>query len=156
MESAGGGTPEVCDLANLATVRAVADRLRKADIPLDVLCLNAGVSPSRSAAEPQLTVDGFEATMGINHLGHFCLASLVQPLLSRSRGRIVVTASGVHDPASPGGTVQGDPTTGATLGTLSGLRANSRQMADGAAQFNGAKAYHDSKLANVLFMREGG
>lgn len=79
----------------------------------------------------------------------------MEPLLRKSGGRVVVTASGVHDPDSPGGLVQGDPATGATLGDLSGLGAvEGASMVDGAAAFNGAKAYHDSKLCNVLFSRE--
>uniref|UniRef100_A0A7S3ERB9 Uncharacterized protein n=1 Tax=Haptolina ericina TaxID=156174 RepID=A0A7S3ERB9_9EUKA len=79
----------------------------------------------------------------------------MEPLLSDNRGRLVVTASGVHDPKSPGGTVQGDASTGATLGDLSGLGARSGAvMVDGATTYGGAKAYHDSKLCNVLFARE--
>ena len=66
-------------------------------------------------------------------------------------GRIVVTASSVHDPASPGG-AQGVP---ATLGQLDGLKEQGRacEMLDG-QPFNADKAYKDSKLCNVLFTRE--
>ena len=64
------------------------------------------------------TKDGFELTVGTNHLGHFYLTNL---LLKENKidnaGRIVVTASGVHDPDSPGG-AQGSL---ATLGNLGGL-----------------------------------
>ena len=148
----------VCDLSDLSSVRAFAEALSEAAPDLDVLCLNSGVSPSRKAASAQRTRDGFEATIGINHIGHFCLANLLQPLLAKRSGRLVVTASGVHDPESPGGLVQGDPATGATLGDLSGLGAQpgagGASMVDGATVFNGAKAYHDSKLCNVLFSRE--
>jgi len=153
--AAGGGVPMVCDLADLASVRQFASELQQ-EPGLDVLCLNSGVSPSRKAEQPTRTKDGFEATIGINHLGHFYLANLVQPLLAGSGGRVVVTASGVHDPESAGGTVQGDPATGATLGDLSGLgaREGGSVMVDGATSFGGAKAYHDSKLCNVLFARE--
>ena len=155
--AAGGGIPLVCDLADLASVRAFAEALSTQAPGLDVLCLNAGVSPSRKAATPRRTRDGFEETIGVNHLGHFCLASLLQPLLARNGGRLVVTASGVHDPDSPGGTVQGDPATGATLGDLSGLGAQDEGgavMVDGARAYGAAKAYHDSKLCNVCFARE--
>ncbi|KAH8075182.1 ubiquitinyl hydrolase [Aureococcus anophagefferens] len=102
---AGGGVPLVCDLADLASVRAFA-----ASLPddVDVLCLNAGVAPSTKAAAPARTADGFEACVGTNHLGHFALAELVAPRLAARRGRIVVTASSVHDPAQPGGAVYKD------------------------------------------------
>ena len=60
-----------------------------------------------------------------------------------SFARIVVTASEVHDPTSPGGSVGA----GATLGDLSGLRANgaSFEMIDGKA-YDPDKAYKDSKV----------
>ena len=46
------------------------------------------------AEAPERTKDGFEATVGINHLGHFCLASLLQPLLAADGGgRRVATLS---------------------------------------------------------------
>ena len=69
--AAGGGVPMVCDLANLASVKAFADALSSEASDLDVLCLNSGVSPSRAAAQPKRTADGFEETIGINHLGAF-------------------------------------------------------------------------------------
>lgn len=58
-------------------------------------------------------------------------------------GSIVVTASGVHDPESPGG-AQG---ISATLGDLRGLQTLGKQceMMDGGA-FNADKAYKDSKV----------
>lgn len=92
--------------------------------------------------------------LGTNHLGHFYLNHLLLPQI-KDNGRIVVTASGVHDPDSPGG-AQGVP---ATLGDLSGFETavasgNAKfDMVDGAA-FNADKAYKDSKLCNVLFTRE--
>ena len=56
---------------------------------------------------------------------------------------IVVTASGVHDPDSPGG-AQGET---ATLGDLTGLErdGNMFEMVDG-NPFNADKAYKDSKV----------
>ena len=148
---AGGGIPMVCDLADLSSVRSFADSMCELE-PLDVLCLNAGVSPSRKAEAPQRTKEGFEATIGINHLGHFVLANLLRRNLA-SNAKVIVTASGVHDPASPGGLVGGNPATGATLGDLSGLKTGAI-MIDGSSKYCGAKAYHDSKLCNVLFARE--
>jgi protochlorophyllide reductase len=65
------------------------------------------------------TADGFEVTVGTNHLGHFLLANLLLPDVAAAGpgARVVVTASEVHDPASPGGAV--GPV--ATLGDLSGM-----------------------------------
>jgi NAD(P)-dependent dehydrogenase (short-subunit alcohol dehydrogenase family) len=58
------------DLGKLATVREFADSVKS----VDVLVNNAGVM-----GFPQLTrtVDGFEAHMGTNHLGHFALTCLL-------------------------------------------------------------------------------
>ena len=148
-QAAGGGVPMVCDLASLDSVRAFADELSTK--PLDVLCLNAGIAPSTKAEAPEATADGFESCIGTNHLGHFLLANLLAPKVSR----IVVTASSVHDPEQPGGAVGGKG--GATLGDLSGLgplAPGGPTMVDGAIEYDGSKVYKDSKLCNVLFCRE--
>ena len=60
-----------------------------------------------------------------------------------SYSRVVVTASEVHDPTSPGGSVGA----GATLGDLSGLEVNGAtfEMIDGKA-YDPDKAYKDSKV----------
>jgi len=203
---AGGGAPMVCDLADLQSVRRFAASLSAEAPALDVLCLNAGVSPSRKAEVPARTRDGFEETVGVNHIGHFLLASLLEPVLTRSEGTVVVTASGVHDPDAPGGTVQAraaqspasspcpDPTpdppgrpgdrsdVGRSLRAWGGGRwrrgdggrcedrtsspslplasrlhphtSEFRLPCEGATAYCGAKAYHDSKLCNVLFAAE--
>jgi len=44
------------------------------------------------------TAEGFEETIGVNHLGHFYLASLLLPTLaasSKKPPRLVITASPV-------------------------------------------------------------
>ena len=63
-----------------------------------------------TAGEIERTVDGFEKTIGTNHLGHFYLHSLLEPKIVQSKvgGKVVITASSVHDPESPGGK-QGGP-----------------------------------------------
>ena len=83
-----------------------------------------------------------QCPVGTNHFGHFYLNHLLLPRLARN-GRIVVTASSVHDPASPGG-AQGET---ATLGQLEGLERDGKdcEMIDG-QRFNADKAYKDSKV----------
>ena len=46
---AGGGVPMWCDLADLQCVRRFASDLQRSAPQLDVLCLNAGLSPSTKA-----------------------------------------------------------------------------------------------------------
>ena len=153
---AGGGVPMVCDLSDLSSIRRFAGDLVRSAPALDVLCLNAAVAPSTKATVAERTVDGFEEAIGVNHLGHFLLASLLQPHLASNggAGRLCVTASSVHDPEQPGGAVGGKG--GATLGDLSGLGLTEGRvtMADGSAEYDGGKVYKDSKLCNVLFARE--
>ena len=150
---AGGiATGAECDLASLASVRAFADAMQGK--PLDSLVLNAGLSLNVGDPEEKRTADGFELTVGTNHLGHFALAKKLLPTLSKGTNpRLVVTASGVHDPASEGGK-QGGPDKWATVGQFAGLEAGPRfTMVDG-GPYDPDKAYKDSKLCNMLFSAE--
>lgn len=160
VDGAGGGIPLVCDLEDFESVRNFAETLKQEAPKLDVLCLNAGVAPSTKATKPKLTKDGFEQCIGTNHLGHFLLANILSHHLEKNGGlsRLVVTASSVHDPETPGGSVRGKG--GATLGGLSGFGIrldkdpDGATMPDGANEYDGMKVYNDSKLCNVLFCRE--
>lgn len=127
--------PAECNLASLDSIRTFAKDL-KAD-NLDVACYNAGLSLNQYDAEAQRTDDGFELTVGTNHLGHFYLNHLLLPKI-KPTSRIVITASGVHDPNSPGG-AQGKT---ATLGSLEGFIRDGMnfEMVDGGV-FNADKAY---------------
>ena len=78
------------DLADLASVREFAAE-QAATGPLDLLVNNAGLMlvPRR-----ELTKDGFESQMGVNHLGHFALtAGLLPALLEAEAGRVVSVTS---------------------------------------------------------------
>lgn len=163
VKESGGGTPMVCDLGDLSSIRKFATDLQQLQPNLDVLCCNAGIAPSTKAEQPKLTKDGFEECIGVNHLGHFLLTNLLVDHLGKNsdnNGVLVVTASSVHDPEGPGGAVGGKG--GATLGDLSGFgirliddsEGNLATMPDGVLTYDGGKIYKDSKLCNVLFCRE--
>lgn len=80
------------DLGNLAAVRGCAERFLALGEPLHVLLNNAGLAGSRGR-----TVDGFERTFGINHLGHFLLTELLlERLRSSAPSRIVNVSSQAH------------------------------------------------------------
>jgi len=149
--------PMECDLSDLKSIeKFVNDWKKKNDgAVFDAVCYNAGVARNTEAKDVLRTAQGFELTIGVNHLGHFYLNHLLMPYINKDTGRIVVTASSVHDPDSPGG-AQGKT---ATLGNLQGLEdavssgTGLFDMVDG-GPFNADKAYKDSKLCNVLFTRE--
>ena len=148
--SSGTLIPAECNLASLASVKSFSKELPSLlprDALVDAVCLNAGLSRNTAAKDVLRTEEGFELTVGTNHFGHFYLNHLLLPMIQPSGGRIVVTASGVHDPDSPGG-AQGVP---ATLGDLQGLERDGRNfdMVDG-GEFNADKAYKDSKVRVFL------
>jgi NAD(P)-dependent dehydrogenase (short-subunit alcohol dehydrogenase family) len=88
------------DLASLASVRAFVDHFRGSGLPpLVGLVCNAGV---QNAGPAQRTVDGYESTFAINHLGHFLLVNLLLPLMAAD-SQIIFVSSGVHDPAEKTG-----------------------------------------------------
>jgi NAD(P)-dependent dehydrogenase (short-subunit alcohol dehydrogenase family) len=139
------------NLASLQSVRdfasELARRLEDRNVPpVQALICNAGV---QSGALQTFTVDGFESTFGVNHLGHFLLVNLLTPLLA-SPSRIAVVASGVHDPAQKTGIpapAWNDPAALAR-GELGSVGAS-----DSAAKA-GRRRYSTSKLANVFFTYE--
>lgn len=120
---------QAIDLSSLESVRTAAAELRAAHDRIDLLINNAGVMYT----EWQTTEDGFEFQMGVNHLGHFALTSLlIDQLTSVEGSRIVNVASVAHKIKSAL-----DPET-----------MMSEQKYDRVA------AYGRSKLANLLFTYE--
>jgi len=91
------------DLASLASVRSLPERLEAVlgarDAPIDVLLNNAGVMAIPERLE---TADGFERTIGVNHLGHFALVAALLPSLKRASGgfRVINVSSNAHRFAS--------------------------------------------------------
>ena len=116
----------LADFLVLNDVRALAADLRARLPHIDVLVHNAGAFFTSRA----LTVDGQERSFAGNHLAPFLLTELLRDRLS-ARSRIVVTASGAHS----AGKIFFDDV------TLAG-------------HFSAWRAYAQSKLANVLFVRE--
>ena len=139
------------DLADLRTVKECSSRLLLRDEPIDILILNAGLQYTGSTI-PRWSSQNFELTFAVNHLGHYSFTQSIIPLLHKSKHpRIIVTASEVHNPHSPGGSF-GNP---ASLGKLCGMKEGKGfSMIDGSDQFDADKAYKDSKLCNVLFAKE--
>lgn len=80
------------DLSDLHSVKKAAEKYLASGRRLDVLINNAGLAGARG-----LTVDGFEITIGTNHLGPFYFTELLLPRLREApRGRMVNVASGAQ------------------------------------------------------------
>ncbi len=114
------------DLSSLDSVHTFARQL--ADRQVDVLINNAGLL----TGSRRETVDGFEWTFGVNHLGPYLLTRLLRDSLSPS-ARIINVSSDAHRSAKDG------------------LDFDDLQMTSGYQSF---RAYAASKLANVLFTVE--
>ena len=117
----GSTDPANLDLADLSSVRRFADSVDS----VDVLINNAGVL----GLPLTRTVDGFEAHMGTNHLGHFALTCL---LGERITDRVICVSSAMY-----------------VFGRLhlDDLNWHGRRYWKWAA-------YTQSKLANLLFVGE--
>ena len=89
----GGGSFEIValDLADLASVRAVADAVVSAGKPFDLVIANAGIM----ATPFDRTRDGFELQLGTNVLGHFVLVNRLAPLMKEG-ARLVMLSSNAH------------------------------------------------------------
>ena len=139
------------DLASLASVRAFAAALkRRLDAgelpPLHGLVCNAAMQGARV-----FTVDGFEATFAVNHLGHYLLVNLLLPALAKP-ARIAVVASGVHDPvqleAVPSASV---PPPAWNAPALLAKGEMGPAAANDTAAVDVGRRYATAKLANVYF-----
>jgi NAD(P)-dependent dehydrogenase (short-subunit alcohol dehydrogenase family) len=81
------------DLASLAEVKALADRVKDEHGALHLLINNAGIGGASNEAR-QLSADGHELVFAVNYLSHFLLTRELLPLLERSApARIVNVAS---------------------------------------------------------------
>lgn len=99
-EAAGRGKLEVwqLDLAEQSSVRRFCQQFIDTKLPLHLLLCNAGIM---FYPRHQLTVDGFEQHMAVNHLGHLYMQHLLLPRLiaggtKERRARIVNVASAAH------------------------------------------------------------
>ena len=133
-ERMGGVLPEImlADFASLAAVRGLAEQVLATHGRLDLLVNNAGLIAPRF----QLSADGYELTIAVNHLAPFLLTNLLidrlraSAALDKSGARIVTVASQAHR----------------------GARIDPAALV-GRADWSPLKAYGRSKLCNILFTR---
>lgn len=124
------------DLASLASVRRCVAAFHSKGYPLHVLINNAGGSIQGKQAS--FTEDGFELTLGTNHIGHFLLTNLlVEDLIKSAPSRVITVASQLHIPGYRGGAPDFD------YENLKGEKYYKPQV-----------FYRNSKLANMWFAYE--
>ena len=118
----------VADLSSMNSVRSLAESFLRDYPRLDVLINNAGTYlPKRIS-----TADGYEAVFATNHLGHFLLTNLLLDRIKASApARIINVTSDAHR--------------GAEIDFEDLMQEK---------KYSAFKAYHQSKLANVLFTYE--
>ncbi|MCJ1476527.1 hypothetical protein MMC13_005193 [Lambiella insularis] len=128
------------DLSDLSNIRKfVADHANQSRPPILALVLNAGLQFPHDVS---YTPSGIEKTFAINHVGHALLFYLLRPHLA-PEARIVLTASGVHDPAQKTGLPDAQYITAEDLAHPSD---------ESKKKNNGRQRYATSKLCNVLWM----
>ncbi len=130
IRAAGGGQVDVfvADLSAQLEVRQLAGDLIRRFPQIDVLINNAGGYWNTR----HVTADGLERTFALNHLAPFLLTSLLLERLKQSASARVITVSSNMQAL---GRID--------FGDLQGERS-----------YSGARAYNQSKLANVLFTHE--
>jgi len=116
------------DLSSQDSVRELAHDFKSRYKKLNVLINNAGIFLPRRVQ----TVDGLEATLATNHLGHFLLTNLLIDVLKASApSRIINVTSSAH------------------YGTEIDFEDLQSEK-----KYSGYHAYSQSKLANVLFTHQ--
>ena len=112
------------DLGSMASIRRAMAELGERLDTLHVLVNNAGIfSPERV-----ITGDGIEATLAVNHVGHFLATELLRPALAKAgSARVIIVSSIAH-----------------TRGRIH-LEDLTLEKA-----YTGYAAYAQSKLANVM------
>lgn len=120
---------EKIDLANLSSIKDFAARMLAKGDAINLLINNAGIMTPPKRLQ---TADGFEIQFGTNHIGHFALTAQLLPLLRKSPDARVITVSSV---ANRDGQIN-----------FADLQSTSSYVP--------AKAYSQSKLANLMFAFE--
>ena len=144
------------DLADLASVRQFVQNFRASGKSLNALVCNAAVYLPL-LKEPLRSADGYELSVATNHLGHFLLCNLLLEDLKNSptpAPRLIILGTVTANPKELGGKIPIPALP--DLGELQGFEAGFMApiaMIDG-KKFKPGKAYKDSKLCNVLTMRE--
>ena len=122
-----GADAFLADFAKFSEVRTLASRLLAKYPRIDVLANNAG----GIMAERQITEDGHEKTLQVNHLAPFLLTLLLRERLERSGATVINTSSAAHN-----------------VGRLDFSDLENER------KYSGWRAYGTAKLMNILHASE--
>jgi protochlorophyllide reductase len=142
------------DLGSLLSVRKFVADFRTKGRSLEALVCNAAIYMPL-LKEPLRSPEGYELSMATNHLGHFLLCNLLLPDMQKSPSsdrRMVILGTVTHNPKELGGKIPPRPDLGDLKGFEEGF-TDPITMVDG-KDFEPVKAYKDSKVCNVLTMKE--
>lgn len=78
------------DLSSMDSVRQASENILNEVPSIDALMCNAAIA---QVPKQEITTDGFESHLGVNHYGHFLLCGLLLDRIEASLGRIVVVGS---------------------------------------------------------------
>ncbi|KAK9508680.1 hypothetical protein O3M35_006179 [Rhynocoris fuscipes] len=118
----------MCDLSSQDSIRKFVDEFKKEHDKLHILINNAGVMRCPQSK----TKEGIEMQLGVNHMGHFLLTNLLLDVLKKSApSRIINVSSIAH-----------------MRGVINTEDLNYDK------NYDGSRAYSQSKLANILFTIE--
>ncbi|EMI22153.1 oxidoreductase, short chain dehydrogenase/reductase family [Rhodopirellula maiorica SM1] len=118
------------DLGALNSVREASEEILEKVPHIDALICNAAIA---QVAKQQITVDGFESQLGVNHFGHFLLCGLLFDRVEASAGRIVVVGSNAYK---------------------MGLKKIQFEDLNFDANYTAWNSYAQSKLAQMMFAYE--
>ncbi|WP_419803180.1 SDR family NAD(P)-dependent oxidoreductase [Mucilaginibacter sp.] len=132
----------ICMPLNLGSLQSVREFTvqfsKQPNNKIIALINNAGI---QNVAETQYTKDGFEVTIGVNHLASTYLTLLLLPFMD-SNASITFTASGTHDPKQKTG--MEPPIFKSAKELVYPTETNEKPMTVG------QRRYTTSKLCNVL------
>jgi NAD(P)-dependent dehydrogenase (short-subunit alcohol dehydrogenase family) len=126
------------DLSSISQVKSFATEWEAKQFPpIHSLVFNAAL---QFPGDVKYTVDGFEKTFGISHIGHALLFALLRCHLADT-ARVVIVSSGTHDPAQKSGLPD------AYYSSAEELAHPTKES----SQNKGRQRYATTKLANVLY-----
>jgi len=117
------------DFASLAEVKSFASAVRRSAHHIDVLVNNAGIGSAGQGRQEsrELSADGFELRFAVNYLAPFLLTRLLLPWLERAKEARIVNVASAGQQA---------------------IDFSDVMLERG---YSGARAYRQSKLAQILF-----